>query len=82
MAMQKNRLSQSKFVCQAFGYTANADVNVVSNILAVRYTVLACGGMVQLEHLLGTHRNDSGDSLSLAGIHLLQDVWGAKNSGR
>ncbi len=27
MAMQQNRLPQSKFVCQACEYTANADVN-------------------------------------------------------
>ncbi|HAF2409684.1 TPA: IS200/IS605 family element transposase accessory protein TnpB [Salmonella enterica] len=42
-----NRLSQSKFVCQACGYTANADVNGARNILAAGHAVLACGGMVQ-----------------------------------
>ncbi|MBJ5173480.1 transposase, partial [Salmonella enterica subsp. enterica serovar Mbandaka] len=31
---KENRLSQSKFVCQACGYTANADVNGARNILA------------------------------------------------
>lgn len=44
---KENRLSQSKFVCQACGYTANADVNGARNILAAGHVVLACGGMVQ-----------------------------------
>lgn len=44
---KENRLSQSKFVCQACGYTANADVNGACNILAAGHAVLACGGMVQ-----------------------------------
>lgn len=44
---KENRLSQSKFVCQACGYTANADVNGARNILAAGHAVLACGGMVQ-----------------------------------
>lgn len=44
---KENRLSQSKFVCQACGYTANADVNGARNILAAGRAVLACGGMVQ-----------------------------------
>lgn len=42
-----NRLSQSKFRCQACGYTVNADVNGARNILAAGHAVLACGGMVQ-----------------------------------
>lgn len=41
---KENRLSQSKFVCQACGYTANADVNGARNILAAGHAVLACGG--------------------------------------
>lgn len=44
---KENRLSQSKFKCQACGYTANADVNGARNILAAGLVVLACGGMVQ-----------------------------------
>ncbi len=44
---KENRLSQSKFVCQVCGYTANADVNGARNILAAGHAVLACGGMVQ-----------------------------------
>ncbi|SQH38403.1 K07496 putative transposase [Salmonella enterica] len=44
---KENRLSQSKFVCQACGYTANADVNAARNILAAGHAVLACGGLVQ-----------------------------------
>ncbi|EBV6641669.1 transposase [Salmonella enterica subsp. enterica serovar Braenderup] len=43
---KENRLSQSRFVCQACGYTANADVNGARNILAAGHAVLACGGMV------------------------------------
>ncbi|HAE3252997.1 TPA_asm: IS200/IS605 family element transposase accessory protein TnpB, partial [Salmonella enterica subsp. salamae serovar 48:d:z6] len=39
---KENRLSQSKFVCQACGYTANADVNGARNILAAGHAVLAC----------------------------------------
>ncbi|EKQ0963509.1 transposase, partial [Salmonella enterica] len=49
---KENRLSQSKFVCQACGYTANADVNGVRNILAAGHAVLACGGTVQSGRLL------------------------------
>ncbi|MCT8348153.1 transposase, partial [Photorhabdus temperata] len=44
---KENRLSQSKFVCQVCGYTANADVNGARNILAAGHAVLACGGTVQ-----------------------------------
>ncbi|HDN6545845.1 TPA: transposase [Salmonella enterica subsp. enterica serovar Chester] len=44
---KENRQSQSKFRCQACGYTANADVNGARNILAAGHAVLACGGMVQ-----------------------------------
>ena len=44
---KENRLTQSKFVCRACGYTANADVNGARNILAAGHAVLACGGMVQ-----------------------------------
>ena len=44
---KENRLSQSRFVCLASGYTANADVNGARNILAAWHAVLACGGMVQ-----------------------------------
>lgn len=49
---KENRLSQSKFVCQLCGYTANADVNGARNILAAGHAVLACGGMVQSGHPL------------------------------
>ncbi|ECU9386559.1 transposase [Salmonella enterica subsp. enterica serovar Newport] len=49
---KENRLSQSKFVCQACGYTANADVNGARNILAAGHAVLACGGTVQSGRLL------------------------------
>lgn len=44
---KENRPSQSKFECQACGYTGNADVNGARNILAAGRAVLACGGMVQ-----------------------------------
>jgi putative transposase len=44
---KENRLSQSNFVCQVCGYSANADVNGARNILAAGHAVLACGGMVQ-----------------------------------
>ena len=44
---KENRQSQSKFVCQLCGYTANADINGARNILAAGHAVLACGGMVQ-----------------------------------
>lgn len=44
---KENRLSQSKFVCQVCGYTANADINGARNILAAGHAVLACGGTVQ-----------------------------------
>ncbi|ECE5745700.1 transposase [Salmonella enterica subsp. salamae] len=44
---KENRPSQSKFECQACGYTANADVNGARNILAAGHAVLACGGRVQ-----------------------------------
>ncbi|EKK2412995.1 transposase [Salmonella enterica] len=44
---KENRLSQSKFRCQACGYIANADVNGARNILAAGHAVLACGGRVQ-----------------------------------
>ncbi|HBK0872152.1 TPA: transposase [Escherichia coli] len=49
---KENRLSQSKFVCRACGYTANADVNGARNILAAGHAVLACGGMVQSDRPL------------------------------
>ncbi len=49
---KENRLSQSKFACQACGYTANADINGARNILAAGHAVLACGGMVQSDHSL------------------------------
>ncbi len=73
---KENRPSQSKFECQACGYAANADVNGARNILAAGHAVLACGGMVQSGPPVeaGTHRNDSGDSLNVAGIHGLQGV--------
>ncbi|OSK01498.1 putative transposase B, IS609, partial [Escherichia coli SHECO001] len=76
---KENRLSQSKFRCQVCGYTANADVNGARNILAAGHAVLACGEMVQSGRFFflveaGTHRNDSGDSLNEAGIHVLQGV--------
>ena len=73
---KENRLSQSKFRCRACGYTANADVNGARNILAAGHAVLACGddGAVRPLVEAGTHRNDSGDSLNVAGIHVLQGV--------
>ncbi len=49
---KENRLSQSKFVCQVCGYTANADVNGARNILAAGHAVLAWGGMVQSDRPL------------------------------
>ncbi|EAO0613059.1 transposase [Salmonella enterica subsp. enterica serovar Typhimurium] len=39
---KENRLSQSKLVCQACGYTANADVNGARNIFAAGLAVLTC----------------------------------------
>ncbi len=38
---KENRLTQSKFRCQACGYTANADVNGARNILAAGHAVLS-----------------------------------------
>lgn len=38
---KENRLTQSKFKCQACGYTANADVNGARNILAAGHAVLS-----------------------------------------
>lgn len=49
---KENRLTQSKFVCRACGYTANADVNGARNILAAGHAVLACGGTVQSDRPL------------------------------
>lgn len=49
---KENRLSQSKFVCQVCGYTANADINGARNILAAGHAVLACGGRVQSDRPL------------------------------
>lgn len=43
----ENRLSQSKFVCQVSGYTANADINGARDILAAGHAVLTWGGGVQ-----------------------------------
>ncbi|WP_249439554.1 transposase, partial [Escherichia coli] len=42
---KENRLTQSKFVCRACGYTENADVNGARNILAAGHAVLGvvCG---------------------------------------
>ncbi|WP_409934371.1 zinc ribbon domain-containing protein, partial [Escherichia coli] len=37
---KENRLTQSKFVCRACGYTENADVNGARNILAAGHAVL------------------------------------------
>ncbi len=73
---KENRLSQSKFRCQVCGYTANADVNGARNILAAGHAVLAWwrDGAVRPPVEAGTHRNDSGDSLNVAGIHVLQGV--------
>ncbi|ERT10599.1 RNA-guided endonuclease InsQ/TnpB family protein [Photorhabdus temperata] len=50
--VKENRLSQSKFVCQECGYTANADINGARNILAAGHAVLACGGRVQSDRPL------------------------------
>ncbi|ECG3341845.1 IS200/IS605 family element transposase accessory protein TnpB [Salmonella enterica subsp. enterica] len=44
---KENRQSQSKFVCQICGYTANADINGARNILAAGHAALACGGAAQ-----------------------------------
>ncbi len=73
---KENRLSQSKFRCQACGYTANADVNGARNILAAGHagSCLWRDGAVRPPVEAGTHRNDSGDSLNVAGIHVLQGV--------
>ncbi|WP_338883872.1 transposase [Xenorhabdus sp. TH1] len=49
---KENRQTQSQFVCQVCGYTANADVNAARNILAAGHAVLACGGMVQSDRPL------------------------------
>ncbi|WP_071608579.1 RNA-guided endonuclease InsQ/TnpB family protein [Escherichia coli] len=49
---KENRLTQSKFVCRACGYTENADVNGARNILAAGHAVLACGGTVQSDRPL------------------------------
>ncbi len=73
---KENRLSQSKFRCQVCGYTANADVNGARNILAAgaRRSCLWRDGAVRPPVEAGTHRNDSGDSLNVAGILVLQGV--------
>lgn len=44
---KENSQTQSKFVCQECGYTANAGINGARNILAAGHAVLACGGTVQ-----------------------------------
>ncbi len=77
---KENRLSQSKFRCQVCGYTANADVNGARNILAAGHAVLACGEMVQSGRPVeaGTHRNDSGDSLNVAGSSSFR-AWMSNN---
>ncbi|MDC9605164.1 RNA-guided endonuclease InsQ/TnpB family protein, partial [Xenorhabdus griffiniae] len=49
---KENRQTQSQFVCQVCGYSANADVNAARNILAAGHAVLACGGMVQSDRPL------------------------------
>jgi len=38
-----NRVSQSKFLCQQCGHSANADHNAALNILAAGHAVFACG---------------------------------------
>ncbi|MDO2305778.1 zinc ribbon domain-containing protein, partial [Escherichia coli] len=43
---KENRLSQSKFRCQACGYTANADVNGARNILAAGQAGFSRGEIV------------------------------------
>ena len=48
---KENRQSQSRFECLACGYKENADINGARNILAAGHAVLACGGMVQSDHL-------------------------------
>jgi len=45
---KENRTTQSKFLCVACGYTANADLNAAQNIRAAGHAVLACGEKVQL----------------------------------
>ncbi|HAG4529175.1 TPA: transposase [Salmonella enterica] len=52
-----NRQSQSKFVCQVCGYTANADVNGARSILAAGHAVPACGGRVQSDRPLKQEPN-------------------------
>ncbi|MBL1353266.1 MAG: transposase, partial [Zetaproteobacteria bacterium] len=37
------RVSQSKFLCQQCGHSANADHNAALNILAAGHAVFACG---------------------------------------
>lgn len=60
------------------GHTANADVIGARNILAAGHAVLACRGAVRPPDEAGPHRNDSGDSLNVAGFHVLQGVEDVK----
>ena len=73
---KENRRSQSKFVCQSCGYTANADVNGARNILAAGHARLACKvSDAVMPPAAGTHRSDSDvaqSRLSAVGISGLQ----------
>lgn len=57
---KENRLSQSKFVCQVCGYTANADVNGARNILAAGHAVLVCSPLL--------HRDNSNCTIQVLGF--------------
>lgn len=44
---KENRMKQAVFKCVSCGFTANADVNASTNVLAAGHAVLACGETVQ-----------------------------------
>jgi putative transposase len=62
----ENRKTQAAFACVACGHQADADVNAARNILAARYAVTACGGLV----LSGRPVNQEPPSLGAAQVAL------------
>ncbi len=81
---KENRLSQSQFRCQVCGYTANADVNGARNIFSGGGTPFLpverwCSQAARWKQ--GTHRNDSGDSLNVAGSSSFR-AWRMSRHGK
>uniref|UniRef100_UPI0037D9C81F zinc ribbon domain-containing protein n=1 Tax=Tenebrionibacter/Tenebrionicola group TaxID=2969848 RepID=UPI0037D9C81F len=74
---KKNRLLESKFVCQVCGYAANAHVNGVRNFYRQSMPRLPVGdGAGSLPVEAGTYRVVSGSGLNAAGIFVLQGRGG------